>query len=311
MGDIFMIESACEEKWGVILIADSGEILYASRNDRYETNHFLNKISVFERIRTESFGMEMCGNYRVFIERMRISNQAIYVVEFMDTSQQDSFSHIAYKDLMSGLYNRNMWEHLIKNRCQESCYQFNTLIIIDIDNLKEVNDQEGHAVGDRVIRTVGQSIKKSIRSKDIAFRYGGDEFIILLNNLKNNNLDKLIKRIKRKIYKNSNEDKIHVSIGAASFKDLSELQLAFQKADRKLYEEKQSKKLQNLKEKKYEMVELKETIEETREKLNDLAAVKQNHLSEDILALSRKLDLMIYRYMAFEMEAYKAQCKIP
>ncbi|AOT71545.1 XRE family transcriptional regulator [Geosporobacter ferrireducens] len=53
-------------------------------------------------------------------------------------------------------------------------------------------------------------------------------------------------------------------------------------------------------EKYYEMVVLKEVIEETRGELNDLVAVKQNHLSEDVLSLSRKLDNLIYRYMTLQ-----------
>ncbi|WP_236932769.1 diguanylate cyclase [Geosporobacter ferrireducens] len=89
--------------------------------------------------------------------------------------------------------------------------------------MKEANDRAGHTVGDRMIKIVADSIEESIRAKDIAFRYGGDEFVILLHDVR--------------------DDEIHVSMGAAAFDDLADLQTAFQKADRHLYEEKQHKKL--------------------------------------------------------------------
>ena len=68
------------------------------------------------------------------------------------------------------------------------------------------------------------------------------------------------------------------------------------------YKELSYRKSQIINEKYDELAQLKVTIEETRDKLNDLVSVKQNHLSEDILDLSRKLDRMIYRYMALEKE---------
>lgn len=305
-----MIKNKCEKNTGIILIDSSGDVLYASIDCKYETDNFLKKIRVFDRIRTENFGMKVCGKYKVFIERILITNQTIYVVEFMNIAHTDSLLPIEHKDLMSGLYNRNMWEYLLKGGWKELRYEFNALAIIDIDNLKEINDREGHAVGDRIIKIVADSIKESIRSKDIAFRYGGDEFIILLNDLKNNSINKLVGRIKKRLCKNAKDNEICVSIGTTIFKDLSELQMAFQKADQDLYEEKQYKKLQIINEKYYQLAELKETMEETRGKLNDLVAEKQNHLSKDILDLSRKLDHMIYRYAIMEINLKSMNCQV-
>ncbi|MFZ5967405.1 MAG: diguanylate cyclase [Bacillota bacterium] len=297
-----MIENTYKANSGCILMDDHGEVLYVSGSCNVEINIFLDKIGAFERIRTGDFGTEMCGTFKVSIERIHVKNQTIYVVEFTDTAHRDRLSRIAYKDLMSGLYNRNMWEHMLKNRCKESCYPFNALVIVDIDNLKEANDRNGHAVGDRMIRVVADSIKESIRSKDIAFRYGGDEFVILLHDVKDNDIHKFMDRIRRKIRKNSKDDEIYVSMGAATFDDLSDLQTAFQEADRHLYEEKQYKKSRTSDERYDELAVLKENIEETRERLNDLVVVEQNHLSEDILDVSRELDDMIYRYLALEAD---------
>ncbi|AOT71546.1 GGDEF domain-containing protein [Geosporobacter ferrireducens] len=295
-----MIENTYELKPGYILIDENENVLYTNSNYKYDINHLLKTIKVFERIRTGNFGVEMCDNFKVSIEPIHIENQKLYVVEFMDAAHTDSLSRIAYKDLMSGLYNRNMWEDMLENRFEEFCHQFNTLVIIDIDNLKEVNDTAGHAVGDRMIKIVADSIKESIRSKDFACRYGGDEFIILLNDLKNNNVNKFVNRIRRKISKNCKEDEIHVSIGVATFKNLSDLQAAFQKADHNLYEEKKGKKKQVVNEEYYKLLESRETIEDEGAQAEDLAAMKPSLLYQDILDLSKKLDSVLYRQMAFK-----------
>lgn len=301
-----MIENTYEMRSGYMLIDENHNVLYTNSHYKYNINHFLKEIKVFERIRTGNLGMEMCGNFKVSIEPIHIENQKLYVVEFMDIVHTDSLTRIAYKDLMSGLYNRNMWEDMLENRFEELCHQFNTLVIIDIDNLKEVNDNEGHAVGDRMIKIVADSIKESIRSKDFACRYGGDEFIILLSDLENNNINKFINRIRRKISKNSKQDEIHVSIGVATFKDLSDLQAAFQKADHNLYEEKKCKKKQTVDEECYKPLESQKPVVEAGNETNNLAEVKAGHLYKDILDLSKKLDSILYRQMAVKMNQSEA-----
>ncbi len=55
-----------------------------------------------------------------------------------------------------------------------------TLIFLDLDNFKSVNDLDGHDAGDRVLRSVGETLRKNIRSMDVPARIGGDEFVILL-----------------------------------------------------------------------------------------------------------------------------------
>lgn len=297
-----MIDNTHEMRWGCILIDENDHVLYVNSNHKYEMNELLRKIKVFERIKAGALGVEISGNLKVSIERIDVQRQKLYVVEFMDAATtRDGLSHIAYKDLMSGLYNRNMWEDMIENRFEEFCYQFNTLIIIDIDNLKEVNDTAGHSVGDDMIKVVADSIKESIRSNDFAFRYGGDEFIILLNDLDNTHVNKFISRIRRKIHENSHQEEIHVSIGVATFKDLTDLQAAFQKADSNLYEEKKYKKKQSLREEKHKPSVDEEALEETEEQLSNLTFQKTSHLYKDILDLSRKLDRVLYKQMAFKM----------
>jgi diguanylate cyclase (GGDEF)-like protein len=88
----------------------------------------------------------------------------------------------AFRDALTGLGNRRLLEEqlpkLIK-QCHEKDMSF-CLLAIDVDHFKQVNDTQGHAVGDRLLRDIGQLIKSAVREGDWAFRLGGDEFMIAL-----------------------------------------------------------------------------------------------------------------------------------
>jgi diguanylate cyclase (GGDEF)-like protein len=95
-----------------------------------------------------------------------------------------------YQDEMTGLYNRKALDKFLEKKVRQNrmsgiqsyiCY-------IDLDQLKFVNDNMGHKAGDLYIVTMAQFIKKNIRNKDLAFRLGGDEFLIFLNNCESGNV---------------------------------------------------------------------------------------------------------------------------
>jgi diguanylate cyclase len=226
----------------------------------------------------------------------------VYLLEYKEILNEDSLLCLAYKDIMSGLYNRNLWEYLLNMGHRDPSYSFDTLVIVDIDNLKQVNDTEGHSSGDRCIRAVAESIKESIREKDIAFRYGGDEFIIMLHAFRGSDLSKFINKIRKKIINKSDNSVVNVSIGTSRFQKHDELGIAFQLADKNLYAEKEEKKYKARCSNYDDMPELKVIINKTREKLNRLVALDQRNQNEEVLALSRKLDILIHYYITLEVE---------
>jgi len=79
----------------------------------------------------------------------------------------------AMTDPLTGLYNRS---YLADLRTSEK----DAVIFIDIDGFKEINDTKGHAYGDWVLKTFAKIVKDNIKGKDVALRYGGDEFVIIL-----------------------------------------------------------------------------------------------------------------------------------
>ncbi len=158
--------------------------------------------------------------------------------------QRDAFEfqlkNIANTDPLTGVSNRLALSEYLKivesypQKFTQTC-----LMIIDIDRFKQVNDQYGHIVGDRVIVSIAEQLKQNIRSSDLIVRYGGDEFLILLEQVQFVDARLLAEKIRmaislEEIDLSGSEEKLHVSvsigfaIGAASWIDLLE------KADRSL-----------------------------------------------------------------------------
>jgi diguanylate cyclase (GGDEF)-like protein len=92
-----------------------------------------------------------------------------------------------------------------------------SILFIDIDKFKSVNDNHGHITGSKILQTVVQIIKDNIRRSDMLFRYGGDEFVVVLNNTDQTQL--ISERLRTVIEKQLFEKDIHltISIGVADF----------------------------------------------------------------------------------------------
>ena len=118
-----------------------------------------------------------------------------YLAQYMDISEQKDKEKIleyqATHDNLTGLPNRLLLTDRIERAIIKTVRHniFGGLIFIDLDNFKEVNDTLGHDVGDILLITVAKKLKECVREEDTVSRIGGDEFIVLLDNLGNNIAD--------------------------------------------------------------------------------------------------------------------------
>lgn len=160
--------------------------------------------------------------------------------------------NIAHLDSLTGVANRyalNEYIKLLEN--QPTQFSETCLMVIDIDHFKQVNDVYGHLMGDQVIQFVAEKLKENIRTSDLLVRYGGDEFIVLIENVGMERALKIAEKIRAEIYEAKSVDNLRcpdlkvsisisisigVAIGATSWMALLE------KADRALFQAKEQGK---------------------------------------------------------------------
>ncbi len=147
-------------------------------------------------------------------------------------------------DGQTGLLNKNSLAKLFKAKQEEAVEKssYLSLIIADLDYLKKYNDSLGHLAGDIVIKQCSEVVKKSLRKSDIAFRYGGDEFVLLCVHKKAKGAKVISERIikNNKILNKEREHPFSVTIGYATAKKqgITSFRELFEVADKMLYERK-------------------------------------------------------------------------
>ena len=148
----------------------------------------------------------------------------------------------ALVDSLTNVRNRSAYNIKITQMMREfaSSRDFFCLLVIDIDHFKKFNDTYGHKAGDRVLRSVAASIQGSLRASDLVFRYGGEEFVVILSSMQEDVAFKLAEKIRKNVEKEYIVDKakklkVTISLGIACVKESeSEAQL-FERADKAMY----------------------------------------------------------------------------
>lgn len=158
---------------------------------------------------------------------------------------------MAIKDELTGLYNRYyLKDYLVKliEKLKRNKNNKLFLIFIDLDNFKLINDTYGHNKGDNVLKEVAEILTANFRKYDIISRYGGDEFIVLLES--NEDPTKRINALRQNIEEIFKEFNLSFSYGISIFPDDIEninmptqeiIKLLIEIADKRMYEEKTKK----------------------------------------------------------------------
>jgi diguanylate cyclase (GGDEF)-like protein len=143
------------------------------------------------------------------------------VVTLVDITErkrrEETLVLLGITDELTGLYNRRYIMDQIKKKVEANSRKPLVVVMLDIDNFKRINDTYGHLTGDEVLRTLSVIIKKSIRYSDLAGRYGGEEFLILLPDSEKQTGIQIIERISERLREKSisiTESPVTFSAGA-------------------------------------------------------------------------------------------------
>ena len=151
----------------------------------------------------------------------------------------------AHRDPLTGINNRAAFdEALSREICSFKRHLTSfSLLVVDIDHFKKINDTYGHIVGDTVLRSVAQGIRNTVRRSDEVFRYGGEEFVVLLSNTEIDGAKFIAERIRKEIKKltfSVNENiKVTASIGVSSTNTIRDVTDTLFHADKALYQAKE------------------------------------------------------------------------
>ena len=157
------------------------------------------------------------------------------------------FQELAYEDALSGLMNRRAFDRDVAMeiaRAQRQLKHTFSLVVIDLNDFKLINDERGHHTGDETIQWVAQFLKTQVRLQDVVYRLGGDEFAILMPDTDNRGARTVMSRM-FEVLALCNESRpfpIRMSMGASTFRtDATNPEKLLDVADQRMY---QSKKLQ-------------------------------------------------------------------
>jgi diguanylate cyclase (GGDEF)-like protein len=167
------------------------------------------------------------------------------------TEARERIENLAQNDSLTGLYNLRKFTEVLQREhaASERNRTGYSLLMIDMDKLKDINDTYGHDAGNSALTLVAQCLQRSIRTTDHAARFGGDEFAVLLPGASPEVAEAVVKRLRHNVYKTtldvrSRMIRCSVSIGVVTYpgdsKDMREL---LSMADDKMYRDKELRRM--------------------------------------------------------------------
>ena len=173
----------------------------------------------------------------------KVYDKETYIVVFTDVTaikrEAILLEKMALTDYLTNIYNRKMFKKMLKKEKEDKKRHGDhlSLIMLDIDHFKNVNDTHGHDVGDKVLITLTKLISENLRVNDIFARWGGEEFMILLPRTDVDNAYHKAQELRRVVEKYSDDviPKITVSFGVTEILDIDKDQSCFIRVDEALY----------------------------------------------------------------------------
>ncbi|MFA6899119.1 MAG: diguanylate cyclase [Desulfurivibrionaceae bacterium] len=225
------------------LVLDGAYDSFPKFYEAFDTSTFLH-----DGVRSEGWFDNVGGKNRYLIfDAVPIYNRSKELVAVIETLQdiserkklEEELERLATTDALTGLYNRHRFNELLVQEVARS-RRYHTplsLIMFDLDYFKNINDTYGHAVGDQVLQTVADIIRKNVRATDFVGRWGGEEFMVLCPEATEKDAvftaEKLRVLVESHIFETVKT--ITLSCGATRFKAHDSVDLFVSRADDGLY----------------------------------------------------------------------------
>jgi diguanylate cyclase (GGDEF)-like protein len=209
------------------------------------TGYQVHRATLQRRLGRDVGGRVALFDYLVNVEE-KLDNPTI-----IERSRLEKTERSAITDHLTGLFNRGHFEACLRkevNRCRRYG-QSVSLLMVDLDDFKRINDLHGHPAGDAALREVGRLLVQRVRDIDVASRYGGEEFVVILPETRRTNAYVVAERIRREVERHfrrkgaNGEARLTLSGGIASFPEDAETpEQLVERADQALYRAKREGK---------------------------------------------------------------------
>jgi diguanylate cyclase (GGDEF)-like protein/PAS domain S-box-containing protein len=167
------------------------------KNKVFSTDKVENERYNFEfqvrRIDGESIDVEMAARSILYEGRFAIQVVGRDITQRKKSEQTIKF--MAYYDSLTGLPNRNQFRNHLNEVLQQQQNKMHAVLFLDLDRFKIINDTKGHSVGDSILQKVAGRLEKAVQNEGLVSRQGGDEFIIVLEDVDKENASQVAKRI--------------------------------------------------------------------------------------------------------------------
>lgn len=229
----------------------SGKFVFSllTKRAQDENNKKLNDL-IGNRTIIEDTAEVLCGNglikYYDFTAVYKLDKIFIFAKDITKRIQlQVELETLSYRDSLTGLYNRNYFVEVIPSYKSEVNLPV-AITIIDINDLKLINDAFGHSEGDHAIITLANVINNNIPKRGYAMRIGGDEFAVVVPNAKKADIDNMLVGMKKDLSKKTDKG-INLSAACGTFlsDNLNVFDSAYNIADTRMYRSKQIMKEKN------------------------------------------------------------------
>lgn len=153
---------------------------------------------------------------------------------------EEKLRELSIHDVLTGLYNHGFFLAELARLQRGRDFPI-SIVMVDVDHLKQINDEHGHAAGDALLKQVAKVLMSAFRAEDVVARIGGDEFAVLLPATDAPAADVSLQRVRHLIRENNaneTEIPIHISMGVSTAGNAERLTIALKEADSNMYREK-------------------------------------------------------------------------